>query len=101
VKKGKVIAVGGCLILRNNCVKTKDEERERVEKVEVTMAPSNFVDLISIYLILIASLHFTCEECTYISVVTCNKCVTYFLSMFLFLILLKKHKLILGFLTRQ
>lgn len=39
VKKGKVIAVGGCLILRNNCVKTKDEERERVEKVEVTMAP--------------------------------------------------------------
>jgi len=46
VKKGKKIAVGGCLILRNNCVKTKDEERERVEKVEVTMAPSNFVDLI-------------------------------------------------------
>lgn len=29
VKKGKITAVGGCLILRNNCVKTKDEESER------------------------------------------------------------------------
>lgn len=29
MKKGKITAVGGCLILRNNCVKTKDEERER------------------------------------------------------------------------
>lgn len=45
MKKGKITAVGGCLILRNNCVKTKDEERESGES-GVTMALSNFVDLI-------------------------------------------------------
>jgi hypothetical protein len=28
----------------NNCVETKAEERERVGIVEITMAPSNFVD---------------------------------------------------------